>query len=248
MLFRSRRKVVEPFSKKEWYNVKAPKIFKKRDVGQIVINKSAGTKIASEGLKGRVVEQSLADLLEHERYVNYNVKLRCEDVNGRDCLMVFHGMRLTNDKLRSLVKKWATLIETYTDVKTTDGHLIRLFCIGMTARKKNQIKKTSYAKHIQKKKIRAVMQKTMAQEAAKRDINELVDYLKDATLSKAIVSRCARIYPLENVYVRKVKILKANKIDSLKLLDQHHDEAAAQQVPMEETGIPVEAEETPAAE
>ena len=236
----SKRKVIEPFSKKEWYNVKAPKIFKHRDVGQIVINKTAGTKIASEGLKGRVVEQSLADLMESEKYVNYNVKLRCEDVNNRDCLMVFHGMRLTNDKYRSLIKKWASLVEAHADVKTADGHLIRMFCIAMTSRKKGQIKKTSYAQQLQKKKIRNVMIKTMTQEAVSKDLNGLVEYLKDATLSRHIVSRCSRIFPLENVYVRKVKILKANKIDSLKLLDQHHDAEAPEETIPEDTGVAAE--------
>ncbi|KAL7712075.1 Ribosomal 40S subunit protein S1B [Entamoeba marina] len=64
----SKRKVIEPFAKKEWYNVKVPKNFKKRNVGQIVVNKSTGTKSAIEGLRGRVVEANLADLLENEKY------------------------------------------------------------------------------------------------------------------------------------------------------------------------------------
>ena len=112
----SKRKIQEPFSKKEWYKVKVPKNFKRRDVGQIVVNKTAGTRIASEQLKGRVVEVNLADLMENEKYGLYNYKFRCEDVNGKDCLMVFHGLKLTTDKLRSIVKKWCTLIETYVDV------------------------------------------------------------------------------------------------------------------------------------
>ena len=60
-------------------------------------------------------------------------------------------MNLTTDKLRSMVKKWQTLIEAYADVKTTDGYLLRLFCIGFT-QKQNQntqagqsIQKTCYA-------------------------------------------------------------------------------------------------------
>jgi hypothetical protein len=36
-----------------------------------------------------------------------------EDVNGFNCLTQFHGMDLATDKLRSLVRKWQTLIEVY---------------------------------------------------------------------------------------------------------------------------------------
>lgn len=34
---------------------------------------------------------------------------------------------------------------------------------------------------------------------------------------------CAGIYPLQNTYIRKVKILKAPKFDLLKLMDVHGD-------------------------
>ena len=238
----SKRKIQEPFSKKEWYKVKVPKNFKRRDVGQIVVNKTAGTRIASEQLKGRVVEVNLADLMENEKYGLYNYKFRCEDVNGKDCLMVFHGLKLTTDKLRSIVKKWCTLIETYVDVKTTDNNLIRIFCIGFTARRANQIKKTSYAKTAQVKRIRKVMNATITKEANSRELTDFIDYLKETKLPKEIVAKCQKIFPLDNVYIRKVKILKAAKIDSLKLLDQHQAEAApVQPVAVEEQGETVEA-------
>ena len=57
----------------------------------------------------------------------------------------FYGMNLTTDKLRSMVKKWQTLIEAHADVKTTDGYLLRLFCIGFTQKQQQQNSKTCYA-------------------------------------------------------------------------------------------------------
>lgn len=56
---------------------------------------------------------------------------------------------MTTDKLRSLVKKWQTLIECFTEVKTTDGFVLRLFCIAFTKKRANQISKTSYAQSAQ---------------------------------------------------------------------------------------------------
>ena len=63
----------------------------------------------------------------------------------RDCCHVLQGMDFTTDKLRSLVRKWQTLIEAHVDVKTTDGYLLRLFCISFTMKRPGQIKKTCYA-------------------------------------------------------------------------------------------------------
>lgn len=53
---------VDPFAKKDWYDIKAPSAFTTRNVGKTLVTRTAGTKIASDGLKGRVLTVSLADL------------------------------------------------------------------------------------------------------------------------------------------------------------------------------------------
>merc|ERR1711972_348475 len=108
--------------------IKAPSIFTNRQVGKTLVNRTQGTKIASEGLKGRVFECSLADLQgEKDAERSYRkFKLLIEEIQGKNCLTSFHGMNLTTDKLRSMVKKWQTLIEGNVDVKTTDGYMLRL--------------------------------------------------------------------------------------------------------------------------
>lgn len=58
-------------------------------------------------------------------------------------------MDFTTDKLRSLVRKWQSLIEAHVDVKTTDNYQLRLFCIAFTKKRPNQIKKTCYAQSSQ---------------------------------------------------------------------------------------------------
>lgn len=109
------------------------------------------TEIASEGLKFRVFEVSLADLQSDQDAERSFRKFRliAEDVQGRNVLTNFHGMDLTTDKLRSMVKKWQTLIEANVDVKTTDGYLLRVFCIGFTNKDQLSTRKTCYAQHAQ---------------------------------------------------------------------------------------------------
>ena len=58
-----------------------------------------GTRIASDSLKGRVYEVSLADL-QNDEVAFRKFRLICEDVQGRNCLTNFHGMKLTTDKTR----------------------------------------------------------------------------------------------------------------------------------------------------
>jgi len=53
-----------------------------------------------------------------------------------------------------LIRKWQTLIEAHTDVKTTDGYLVRLFVIAFTKKADRQVSLFSYAQSAQIKKIR----------------------------------------------------------------------------------------------
>ena len=98
----------------------APSIFAVKDAGKTLITKTQGTKIASDYLKGRVVEVSLADLQKNEALAYRKIKLCVEDVQGYNCLLNFHGMDMTRDKLCSLIKKWQSIIEASVDVRTTD--------------------------------------------------------------------------------------------------------------------------------
>src|SRR6201986_4291631 len=131
-------------------------------VGKTLVNRSAGMKNASDAIKGRIFEVSLADLQKDEDHSFRKVKRRVDEVQGKNCLTNFHGLDFTSDKLRSLVRKWQTLIEANTVVKTTDGYLIRLFVIAFTKKRANQIKKTTYAQSAQIRQIRKKMMEVIA--------------------------------------------------------------------------------------
>merc|ERR1712113_5285 len=191
-------------------------------------NKTAGLKVASDSLKGRVFEVSLADLNNDEDQAYRKMRLIVEDVQGDKLLTNFHGMGFTRDKLCSLIKKWQTLIEAYADVKTTDGYTLRLFCIGFTSKRQNQIRKTSYAQKSQIQAIRKRMVQIMTEQAQSCNLKELVKKFIPEAIGKEIEKQCNGIYPLHNVYIRKVKMLKKPKFDVSKLMEMHQETAQTQ--------------------
>jgi len=223
----AKKKIVDPFTRKDWYDIKAPSIFKVRDVGKTLVNRTQGTRIASDGLKGRVYEVSLADLqaeTDAERSFR-KFKLICEDVQGKNCLTNFYGMNLTTDKLRSMVKKWQTLIEAFVDVKTTDGYLVRLFCIGFTNKQNPSTQKTCYAQSQQVRQIRKKMTDIITREVSSSDLKELVNKLIPDSMSVDINKACQGIYPLHDVHIRKVKVMKRPRFDLHKLMELHGETA-----------------------
>jgi small subunit ribosomal protein S3Ae len=68
----------------------------------------------------------------------------------------------------------------------------------------------------------------------------------------AIQKECRKIFPLQNVFIRKVKVLKAPKVDTAKLLELHGEAqsntAQAAPAPAEDTGAPVTQPAEPATQ
>ncbi|CAN8095719.1 unnamed protein product [Discula destructiva] len=216
-----KKKTVDPFSRKDWYAIKAPSPFGVRDVGKTLVNRTTGLKNANDSLKGRIVEVSLADLQKDEDHSFRKVKLRIDEVQGKNCLTNFHGLDFTSDKLRSLVRKWQSLIECNVTVKTTDDYLLRLFVIAFTKRRPNQVKKTTYAASSQIRAIRKKMTEIIVREAGSGTLQALTSKLIPEVIGREIEKSTQGIYPLQNVHIRKVKLLKAPKFDLGTLLSLH---------------------------
>ena len=125
--------------------------------------------------------------------------LKCEDVQGTNVLTQFAGMDFTTDKLRSLVRKWFSLIETFVDVKTTDQYTLRVFCIGFTKRRMDQTKRTCYAQSGQIRQIRKKMNDIIRREISSCDLKESVLKFIPEVIGKEIEKVCAGIYPLQNL-------------------------------------------------
>lgn len=232
----SRKKAVDPFLKKEWYKLIAPSIFEVKDCGRTLITKTQGTKIASDGLKGRIVELNLADLNKNEERSFRKIRLSVEDVQGYNCLLNFHGMDMTRDKLCSLIRKKQSIIEANVDCRTTDGYIVRMFCIAFTKPRVLQIKSTCYAKSAQIRAIRAKMTATMTELGTKGDLKSLVKELITANIGTDIEKAATAIFPIKECYIRKVKVLKKPKFDVTELMEWHSaDEKTA------DTGKPVDA-------
>jgi len=230
-----KKKVVHPFVKKEWYNVLVPSIFDNRTPTLTPCNKTAGQKIAADSLRGRVFEISLADLnREAHEHSWRKVKVQCEEVKGYEAYTNFHGMDITRDKNCTLIKKWHTLVEAFAQAKTADGYIVRMFSIAFTKRTKAQVKATCYAKASQQRLIRQKMMEIMVNECQKSSLRDLFKKFLSDQVSKQITKECSKIFPLENVLIKKVKVLKKPKFDLTKLMELYTDRPEASKPATEE--------------
>ena len=217
-----KKKTGDRFLKKEWWTVKAPGMFANRNFTKSPVNQTAGKKLSSDAMKGRVYEANFGDLCPGQT-PSKKIKLIVEDAEGSSKIAVtnFYGFDTTRDHLCSLIKKWRSLIEVHVDCKTSDGFLMRFFVITFTARGKDQLKATSFAQRSQIKQIRAIIKKIIVSNVTKSTLKELVPKLLGEGLTIDMTKKCKKIFPIENCTIRKVKTIKRPRFDISQLQSMH---------------------------
>jgi small subunit ribosomal protein S3Ae len=73
---------------------------------------------------------------------------------------------------------------------------------------------------------------------------QLVNKFIPEAISKEIEKACQSIYPLQNVYIRKVKMIRTPRFDLVKLMEIHGDAGA----PLDEQGKPIKPADAPIVE
>lgn len=219
------KKQVDPFLRKEWYAIKAPTYFAKNVVGVMPVTKTTGQKTARDGLLGRKVSLPVADLANKgDEFRKFTLKV--DDVQGLQCLTSFAGMNFTSDKIRSLIRKRQSMIEVHHDVKTVDGYVLRVFVVGFTKRQLKQKKATSYAQTSHFEKLRRKTIQIIQKEVSSCDVTKLVTKLASEVIGKQVEKISQSIYPLQNVFTTKVKVVRSPKSDMGRLMELHGGQEA----------------------
>jgi small subunit ribosomal protein S3Ae len=201
-----KRRKIDVFRKKEVYFVIAPEIFPVKEVGITFANKE--TKVNSQFLIGRVFEVNGTDLYSYPELDYCKVKLIVDSVRENKCLTSLYGLNLTRDKLCSMVRKWYSLIEANIETCTKDNVRVRVFCIAFTRRNFKQVKKTCYATTAKIKRIRKIMEEFLRRTVERKDIKCLFEDVMLNRLSRLIDFETRHVYPLTNILIRKIKVVK----------------------------------------
>jgi small subunit ribosomal protein S3Ae len=219
----SKKKAIEPMSRKEWFDVVAPRNFKVRQFAKTICNKTIGIRTVADNMKGRVYEVNLADVdqtsAKDQPYKK--MKMQVADVQGRNLLTTFHSLSMTTDKLRALFRKWATMIESVVDATTKDGYTLRFFVMAFTSRQKGQLSKNCHAPGKLEKWVRLRITRMLKKRVGSVSLNRTVSLLSHDILADALQERCNPILPLRDLKIFKVKVIRSPKLDQQKLLESH---------------------------
>ncbi|MFD1587287.1 30S ribosomal protein S3ae [Halorientalis brevis] len=197
----SERSVSRRKQGKQWYDVLAPEMFEREELGSTPAEES-------EQVLGRTIETTLGELQNDASENNKKLKFQVNEVAGKSAYTEFSKYELTRDYTRSLVRRGSSKIEAFITVLTTDDYRLQIQPVAFT---------TKSADESQEKAIRREMIDIVEESASDRTFKDLIDSVITGRLSSAIYNEAKQIYP-----VRRVEIQKAT-------LEAHPEEVAAEE-------------------
>jgi len=183
----SERSVSRQGQEKRWYDVLAPEMFDRAELGETPADEP-------EKVQGRTIETTLGDLRDEGGENNVKLRFRVTDVSSDAAYTEFERHELARDYLRSLVRRGSSKIEAVLTVRTADDHRVEVQPVAFT---------TKRADHSQKRAIRETMTDIVEETAAEHTFEEFLDSIVEGRLSSTIYGEAKTIYPLRRVEIQK---------------------------------------------
>lgn len=228
----SGRKVKDKWKAKEWYKVRAPRMFNETEIGE--------TPAADpEYLIGRTSEVTVQDLTGDLSKMHIKLKFKINEVEGYDAKTVFVGHDLTVDYVRRLTRRKKTKTDHVVDVVTKDGFTMRLKTMSI-AEKRIQ---TS-----QEEAMRRLIGETLTEMGKEKTVADFVKEIVSGDLSKNLAKVCREVVPVKRIEIRRSEILGRGGEEPESIIETPAPEESSEPEPEAETESESETEEKAEAE
>ena len=222
----SSRKVKDKWKSKEWYKLRAPRMFNEAEIGE---TPSADPAF----ILGRTVEVTVQELTGDYSKMNIKLKFKVTDVDGYDAKTVFVGHELTSEYVRRLTRRKKTKTDHVVDVTTKDGFVLRVKPMSIADRR---------IQSSQEDAMRRILAETLIQMGKDNNLSDLIKAVISGDMSKDLAKACRVIIPIKRIEIRKTEVLSMGEGEPESIMETVTPaEEAEEEAPAEES-----AEETPA--
>ncbi len=177
---------------KTWYSILSPE-----SMGAKKITDTLSTDV--KNLVGRTINVTLSDITGDFKHFHTTVKLKVKNVEDKKAITEYHGQSLITDKIARMVSRWKSRIDSIDDVKTKDGHVLRIKSLTISRRRVNTSVKSD---------LRNAVSKEITEYCKDKKLEEIVTDIFDNNLQKQVFHNVKGIYPLQGVEIRMTEVLK----------------------------------------
>jgi len=225
-----RKKAIDRMTCKDWIPIHLAayidgnlRPFNKHKGSWTIVNRSAGTVLATDSLMGRQLEiraedrdrdmtqESTAPMQEgiaNNFVVTFKVVAVKDDEKA--VVAIPCAVRPTKSYIFSNMRKRVTTIDAHVDFKTADGYAIRVMMKALTMKNPSAVKLSAYAKSSQVRMIREKMRETCKSVCSEKSLAAIIDdMVSSKDLNTELDNATRSVYPLNpDAYMYWLRIVK----------------------------------------
>ncbi|MFA5049621.1 MAG: hypothetical protein WC501_01300 [Candidatus Micrarchaeia archaeon] len=194
MAAKSKKKIVDKWKLKKWYDIIAPAMFQNKVIGEAVA-------IDENSMMNRIIEVGSGELgigAEEGRrsFSTIKVKLRVIEVKGKQAHTKYIGHQTLQSYLKTLARRGRSVMDVVLDVETKDGEKFRFKTIIISANTLSQNTKKNL-RHAAKEAILEAVPQLTAEEVIMETLN--------GKLSGKVYSKIKQITRIMKVEIKKLE-------------------------------------------
>jgi len=195
MANKKRKKIVDKWKTKKWYELVAPDMFNNKVIGETVTSDP-------DNLLNRIVITNLGELeasgeINRRTFTSTRVKLRIYKVAGKSAYTKYIGHGIIPSYLKMIARKGRTIIDSVVDEKTKDKKGVRMKMVAITA---------SNVSYNTKKNLRADMAEEVHNIVKEFELEKLISESLQGKVSSRVYSRLKKITKMLKVEIKKLEL------------------------------------------
>lgn len=176
---------------KEWYVLKAPKLFNNKEIGETPVGDP-------KTLIGRKIDVHLINLIDDLSKYYIKLYFKVKEIKEDKAYTEFAGFECLRDYISRMIRYGIKRIDTIQDLTTSDKIKLRVKTIIITNKKMKKNVEIELKKFVEEK-----MKKNV-------ETNKLDDFIEKTindNFKHSIIGEGSKIYPIRNFEIRKVERL-----------------------------------------
>lgn len=200
MAVKKRKKIVDKWKSKKWYEIVAPDMFNNKVIGEAVASDE-------KSLIDRIIVTNLAELeasgeINRRMFTSTKVKLRIHEVKGKSAYTRYIGHQILPSYLRTLARRGRTVIDLVSDETTKDSKKLRMKIVAIT---------NSNVSYNTKKNLRREMKEAVSEIVKGMDLERLIMDSLQGKVTGKVYGKLKQITKMTKVEIKKLELKESFK-------------------------------------
>ncbi len=193
----AKKKAVDPWKTKQWFELIAPNLFNREKVAQIPAQDP-------QHLLNRIIEMPLKEITRDLSHMYINVKLRVEDVKGKQAFTKFIGHAVAREHLQALGRRSRSILYVVFSVTSKDGVEFAVKTVIITRGKASGKQKTL---------LRNKAKSFLLQKIQSGEFGKFIQEVIYGKASSELTGVLKKIYPIKRVEIYKTELKEVFDIE-----------------------------------